>query len=485
MPKPIIKIIDLFAGPGGLGEGFSAFRQDGRHVFKIGLSIEKDTEAHRTLELRAFYRQFPDDQIPPDYYLYIGGKISRDALFANHPKAARRARKEAWNATLGVTLPEEVDAGISKVLDSRRDWLLIGGPPCQAYSLVGRARRTREDRETFEKDEKHSLYRQYCQILEKHQPAVFVMENVKGILSAKLGGQLIFAKICKDLSSAGYKLYGLTGLPSHDFGGQWLPEGFVVCSEKYGIPQARHRVFILGVRNDIPKQPRALRPSSNSTDFFKAIQDLPKIWSSVSKRSKNKANWIKSRKAGLTLAGNSSQETSKPKHEHGGRHIEGSYQSLFETDWFHDSKIGGVCNHEARSHMAEDISRYAFAAAYAEKNGISPSIHNFPIQLLPNHENVTNPGEIIPFADRFRVQVKGRPSSTITCHIAKDGHYYIHPDPMQARSLTVREAARLQTFPDNYFFEGPRTEQYKQVGNAVPPLLAKQIAEIVAEILAK
>jgi DNA (cytosine-5)-methyltransferase 1 len=148
-----------------------------------------------------------------------------------------------------------------------------------------------------------------------------------------------------------------------------------------------------------------------------------------------------------------------------------------------DRDLGGIPNHQSRSHIEEDIERYAFAASFGRIHGRSPKVGDFPHKLKPEHKNIDK--EEVPFSDRFKVQLENRPSSTITSHISKDGHYYIHPDPAQARSLTVREAARLQTFPDNYRFEGPRTEQYKQVGNAVPPLLAKKIAKIVAEILSK
>jgi DNA (cytosine-5)-methyltransferase 1 len=159
------------------------------------------------------------------------------------------------------------------------------------------------------------------------------------------------------------------------------------------------------------------------------------------------------------------------------------------TKGYIDERIGGVCNSHTRSHMDEDLYRYFFAACYTKVKGQSPALCEFPEELLPLHKNARKAAKGTNrsgnFSDRFRVQAPLRPATTIMSHISKDGHYYIHYDPTQCRSLTVREAARLQTFPDNYFFCGPRTQQYIQVGNAVPPLLASQIAEIVYKILSK
>ncbi len=155
------------------------------------------------------------------------------------------------------------------------------------------------------------------------------------------------------------------------------------------------------------------------------------------------------------------------------------------ADWYSDRHFALVLNHESRSHMPADLQRYLFAAAYAQIVGESPTLGDFPERLLPDHKNINIKAAEIPFDDRFRVQLWKHPSTTVVSHISKDGHYYIHPDPIQCRSLTVREAARLQTFPDNYLFEGNRTQQYTQVGNAVPPLLARQIAHTVATFLGR
>jgi DNA (cytosine-5)-methyltransferase 1 len=154
------------------------------------------------------------------------------------------------------------------------------------------------------------------------------------------------------------------------------------------------------------------------------------------------------------------------------------------AEWLAAPGLGGVIQHESRTHMASDLARYLFAASYAQEFGTSPKLDIYPEVLLPAHGNaVQGSDDPIPFPDRFRVQCATAPGTTVVSHISKDGHYYIHPDPSQCRSLTVREAARLQTFPEDYFFEGNRTQQYVQVGNAVPPLLASKIARIVHELL--
>ena len=503
MPIPII---DLFAGPGGLGEGFSALRRGGRPVFKIGVSIEKDPFAHQTLELRAFYRQFPDGA-PPEYYQYLAGNISRDDLFNAHGKEAKAARNEAWKATLGKTNAGEIDARITDALTGRRDWLLIGGPPCQAYSLVGRSKMIGEiGREKFEEDHRHFLYREYLRIIADHRPRVFVMENVKGLLSAQVNNEAIFSRILGDLQHPieaihgmhhrrgrfAYNLFSISNPPPEL--GAFDPCDFIVQCEKYGIPQARHRLIIVGVRDDVQQNPELLEVQ-DAVSVNDAVRDLPRLRSGLSKeldsadrwhdaiRSIRKAAWLKDSKVDDLVRREIRFQLQMVTTDliRGAEWLRPSRRAIrVHNDWFADDRLHGVCNHATRSHIREDLHRYFFVSAFGSVYGRSPLLNDFPTALLPDHKNVAEALKETKFNDRFRVQVATRPATTITSHISKDGHYFIHPDPAQCRSLTVREAARLQTFPDNYYFEGPRTQQYHQVGNAVPPLLAHQIAGIVA-----
>jgi DNA (cytosine-5)-methyltransferase 1 len=515
MPIPVI---DLFAGPGGLGEGFSALRREGQPVFKIKLSIEKDSHAHQTLELRAFFRQFPDGKAPEEYYDYLTGRITRETLFQKFPSETEKTTKEAWHAELGrPQYPKRViDDRICAALDDPGPWVLIGGPPCQAYSLVGRSRIIGEEDglAKYEKDARHNLYRRYLRILAVHRPPVFIMENVKGLLSATRRKQRIFERILHDLKNPpravpeaedvrashelSYRLFPLVSRRQGDLLEEFAPEDFVVRTEDYGIPQARHRIIVLGLRSDFFHRisPRALRTES-PVFIEQAIADLPPLRSGISKeidsaeewyevlRSTESMTWVKngSMDARLRRELRDTVQSLKSGLTRGAEFLAGTPSPGFAKEWFCDTRLKGFCNHSTRSHIREDLHRYLFVSAFARVNGRSPLLNDLPARLLPDHKNVAEALEETKFNDRFRVQLKGRPSTTVTSHISKDGHYFIHYDPTQCRSLTVREAARLQTFPDNYFFEGPRTQQYQQVGNAVPPLLAKQIAGIVHDLL--
>jgi DNA (cytosine-5)-methyltransferase 1 len=501
------KVIDVFAGPGGLGEGFSAFgNSEGISPFSLALSIEKDPIAHSTLMLRSFYRQFDPEKIPQEYWSYAKGEITKAELFEFYPRQAKAAAEEAQCIELGKTPQQDVKNLISQRLNGSKKWVLVGGPPCQAYSLVGRARMRTTDPD-FEDDERHFLYKEYLRIIADHRPPVFVMENVKGILSAQHSGKKIIGSILSDLrkpdiavhgrsSGLGYRLFSLVDNKPPE---KCEPEDFLVKAEKYGIPQARHRMLILGIREDIHITPETLQ-KKDATSVAQAIGDLPKIRSTVSREPDALETWReilnsittevwyrKGRSNGLSQTVEKIDKALVSIHQRkltaGAESMSYSGQPKIFPDWYRNGCDGAVTNHAGRGHMRSDLHRYLFVSAFAAANGKSIHLSDFPITLLPAHENVQEGIQNNHFSDRFRVQVEGRPSTTITSHISKDGHYFIHYDPSQCRSLTVREAARLQTFPDSYKFEGGRTAQYHQVGNAVPPLLSMQVAEIVHDIL--
>jgi DNA (cytosine-5)-methyltransferase 1 len=256
----------------------------------------------------------------------------------------------------------------------------------------------------------------------------------------------------------------------------------------------------LGIREDLRRAFPGLLPLSPVVTVMSVLQGLPPLRSGLSNGQDAAESWLAflhtalarrwlrgaTRVAGPAvrdLITETIRNLVPPAEDRGGEYIPAEITCSYAPEWFLDRRLGGVCNHATRTHMPRDLHRYLYAACFAQIHGKSPRLWDFPKDLLPKHVNVPKALQGGYFADRFRVQLSNHPATTVTSHIAKDGHYYIHPDPTQCRALTVREAARLQTFPDNYFFCGGRTEQYRQVGNAVPPLLARQIARIVWNVL--
>lgn len=410
-----LNFLDLFAGAGGLSEGFV------RAGFAPVAHVERDRAASFTLKTRAAYHWLREQNDLAPYVSYLEGDIDRDKLYSELPDSIDES---VLNIELAQDSLDFVFGKIDRLLNGKRLDLIVGGPPCQAYSLVGRSR----SKTKMIGDDRNYLYILYAAFLDRYKPAVFVFENVEGLLSAKDGnGKSYFDAMRKLFFSAGYDTkYALLN------------------SEDYGVLQSRKRVILYGVPKGgvFPSFPEPVERCA-SWIVNHAFIDLPKIKAGAGDERKCRLDPVKS-------------------------------------DWLLRSRVLSspqvpVTFHVSRPNNDRDLEIYKVAVCMWSKWQKRLRYDELPAHLK-THKNRTS------FTDRYKVVAGDLSSShTVVAHIAKDGHYYIHPDIRQNRSITPREAARLQSFPDDYFFESvsgklSRTSAFQQIGNAVPVLLSEEIA---------
>ena len=445
-------VVDLFAGCGGLSEGF---RQAN---FEVIAQIEMDKWACRTLVTRHLYHELRKKGDYNVYNKYLTGQISQEDILNNNPPLAQLISHRVIQAVFGE---DETDEIFDRIEASKRlhgaphIHVLLGGPPCQPYSLIGRSR----DPFRMVNDDRHFLYTYYLEMLEHIQPDFFIYENVPGLFTAKARGRDIFGKILNDFSllHPPYEIIPPLQKVYDD------PRSYIINAADFHIPQNRKRLILIGYKKS---------PETDSPMIKKMFIQLQK-------------EGIRNRQAGYLSVKDAISDLPSLEPGKGNDGWYGYYESPCELKSYQGKMrkgSRGISNHRARTHMVSDLDRYRFFIEHhLSGNGAANLIDlmNERPDLVPSHHTKDK------FLDRFKVQWWNRPASTITAHICKDGHYYIHPDIDQCRSFTVREAARCQSFPDNFKFEGPRTEQFKQVGNAVPPILAFYIAKAILKQLRK
>ncbi len=401
-----ITFIDLFAGAGGLSEGFV------KAGFEPIAHVEMDAHACKTLETRNYYYSLKKSDKLQVYYDYLLGNISHKDL----SESVLDRLDNVINASIGDD-NTSIFNRIDELTKGREVDLIIGGPPCQAYSVVGRHRINKLE----EDDPRNLLYRQYARFLKKYNPKVFVFENVLGILSAEEGRY--FNNIKVYFRTLGYEL-----------------ESRVLNTSDYGVLQNRKRVIIIGWKKGSGFSYPALVAEPNPYTVADILEDLAYL----KPGDQNKIT---------DYASDTNEYLEKSAIRNG-------------ADF--------VTQHVARTHNDRDLEIYKIAI---DKwlNGKERLRYGDLPERLKTHKNQSS------FIDRFKVVDINSYSHTVLAHIAKDGHYYIYPSTDQVRSLSVREAARIQSFPDDYYFEGGRSAAFKQIGNAVPPLMALKIAEEIKE----
>ena len=452
--KEAFGIVDLFSGPGGLGEGFCAFREGAQRRFEIDVSVEKDPVAHGTLRLRAFLRRFGDG-LPPEYIDFMNRGGAEPDWSELYPREWALAEQETLNLTLGEPETSAIlDERIAEIRRRRGDRVvLIGGPPCQAYSLAGRGRKPSDLGYVAHDENRHLLYQEYINVLRKLRPAAFVMENVKGMLSSSIEKRKVFDLVIEDLRSGGgaaeYELFPLTG--PKDPHGNAQPGEFVVAAEDHGVPQARHRVIIVGLRRDLIKElgefmPPRLADVARQTTVRDVLSAMPRLRSGISTRGgyvDDVDEWKRTVSLGAAkiaimphaLVGAAAEgfaealsaidrtrkiTIEKRKNSVGGTGLPDSCPDDLR-EWLEDAQLTRLSLHETRGHMAGDLERYLFASCWAAATGSSPKAADYPDELAPKHDNWKS-GK---FNDRFRVQPWECPSSTVTCHLSKDGTAFV------------------------------------------------------------
>lgn len=407
-----MNFIDLFAGAGGLSEGFI------RAGFKPIAHVEMNKDACNTLRTRTSYHYLKEKNQISEYFKYLKGELKRQDLWDLIPS-------NLINSVINSEISKDTLPQIFKQIDSELNGekvdLIIGGPPCQAYSVAGRAR----DPKGMTEDPRNHLYKYYVEFLKRYNPKVFVFENVPGILSANNGSYL--KMIFDAVKDVGYDL-----------------NYKVLNAKNFNVLQDRKRVIIIGWKKELNlTYPNFIDKEPKYKVLIDLFNDLPKL-----KNGEGSFGVVK--------------------------YCNNTSKYLIENNI--RNGIDFTTQHISRPNNENDLEIYRIAVEkwVFEKKRLNYS--ELPKRLI-KHSNIES------FTNRFQVVNHDGISHTVVAHIAMDGHYYIHPDIAQNRSITVREAARIQSFPDDYFFESSRTAAFKQIGNAVPVLMAEGIANKINELL--
>ena len=407
-----LKYIDLFAGAGGLSEGFVT-----EGTFFPVAHVEMNVHAADTLKTRSCYYYLKENKRLDIYKAYVAQTISRDELYNSVPAGLLDTIINEEISSFSIEKIFSVIDSVIKEQNLEEVDLIIGGPPCQAFSLLGRA----VDANNMQKDQRNYLYKHYVKFLKHYQPKAFVFENVPGILTAGQGKS--FKKIIGAFRVAGYNV-----------------DYRILNAFDYGVLQQRKRVIIFGWRHDMQFHYPTPVERHFTTTVNSLFEDLPAL-----SPGESNVNY-KCSASNYVLQTNIRQ--------------------------FDDE----LTLHSCRPHNQRDLEIYAKVISAWNSSHIRLKYSDLP-EELGTRANKSS------FLDRYKVVAGDIASShTMIAHIARDGHYFIHPEISQCRSISVREAARIQSFPDNFYFEGPRSAKFAQIGNAVPPLMAQALATSIANM---